>query len=156
MENLNPPPQTLAAPEQGGGDTAPPAPATPTPPPLSLLVALADALTDTLQRPTPGHHDYERETLHRQAELLNAFFATILKHQTEYEIECARSSTYEWIDLALRVQKQCTDTLKATSAIDYMKSLSPGMPALPASNPFSAYFDPPHPPKNNEQTGEPE
>jgi hypothetical protein len=99
-------------------NTPPPAPTTPEPrPPLKEITT---ALMATLANPASTH-----DRLHQQTALLHTLLCTIIKHQSEPEIARGCEVTHEWLELALRVQKQCVDTLKASAAIDYMQSLAP-------------------------------
>ncbi|MCB1783935.1 MAG: hypothetical protein KDI13_08050 [Alphaproteobacteria bacterium] len=70
----------------------------------------------------------DQTLLQRQAEILNTLFTTILDKKI-----CADSkdfgyytdTTQGWIEVALRIQKQCADTLKARAAIVYMNTIAP-------------------------------
>lgn len=104
-------------------DTPNTPPAAPEPPPP--LRQITTALMESLASPASTH-----DRLSQQGALLHTLLCTIVKHQSEREISQACEMTYEWLELALRVQKQCIDTMKAGAAIDYMQSIAPRRPLL--------------------------
>lgn len=98
--------------------TTPNEPNQPPPHDPEKIMALCHELADALSRP-----DYGSAVLRRQAHLLDHLIYSVMN--THYQREQTRSYfSSDLIELVLRIQKQCADTLKAVEAIDYMKSLS--------------------------------
>ncbi len=95
------------------------------------LSVLTNRLEDLLTTP-----EYNPDTLTAQTEILHALFTEILTHRVATRINNSKyyTSPMEWMMLALRVQKQCADTAKAQSAIEYMKHLNTA-PASPVPAP---------------------
>lgn len=73
--------------------------------------------------------------------LASGLFEKALNDPTDFGIY----HHYHRIDFALRLQKQCMDTLKAHAAINYMNAL------LPVTLPPVPYYPSPTPRKNDEQ-----
>ncbi len=97
---------------------------TPTPQDPQLLMAeICTALTQTLSAPTTDHID----ALQRQAALLNDLLYAVMRKNMERDVRRGFFDD-DRLALALRIQKQCVDTLKAASAIEYMRGLSGGAP----------------------------
>lgn len=96
-------------------------PAFPPPPTISEL-------TQGLRLAIQYDPDFNEHTfLERQAEILNMLFAAVIDKQICPDTEEFRRNsniTQSWLDLALRTQKQCLETLKARAAIDYMDSIT--------------------------------
>lgn len=110
--------------------------------PLSTLTA---QLEESLR--IPGQ---DPALLARQAELLDQLFATLLKDKVINNLENGYSTaTQDWLAFALRVQKQCVDTVKARGAIDYMQKLSAPRPMASSASAL------PHPRDIEKQTDEP-
>jgi hypothetical protein len=84
------------------------------------LSDLSEQLADTMQNALNGPH-----ALEAQAQLLNYMLCAVTKNHLRRDIEGGHFSP-EWINLALRIQKQCIDTVKACATIQYMDMLSTG------------------------------
>ena len=89
------------------------------------LSTLTQNLSDSLTKPID-----DQTLLLEQAILLNDLFKTVMHDKINTTIDGNYNSdiTQNWIHFSLRIQKQCTDTIKARSAIDYMQSLSAPRP----------------------------
>ena len=64
--------------------------------------------------------------LNKQAELLDRLFTAIIDEQVAPNVALQSNYpevTQSWLALALKIQKQCNDTLKSRAAIDYMHDL---------------------------------
>lgn len=107
------------------------------------IARLCADLEHLLINPSP-----EPDRLQRQAHLLDCYLYTVMRHNLHKDKQNGCLSE-TGIDLVLRIQKQCVDTMKAESAINYMRVLAPApihyMPPLP-----------PPPPNFSERTGESE
>lgn len=98
------------------------------------ITALYTALEALIERPqTP-------DTLEEQAHILNEIFTIIMRRNIKRDKERGYIDQ-DHLDLALRIQKQCNDTLKTRAAIEYMHNITKG----------DAH---PHPLKMLNQTGE--
>jgi hypothetical protein len=86
---------------------------------LQLLTAqLEQSLTD----PT-----LDRDILDEQAQILNQLFATIMHDKVSKAFtgkHYYHDATQQWLSQALRIQKQCTDTVKTKATINYMHALT--------------------------------
>jgi len=86
----------------------------------TLDPALNPALDGTLMI---GGHD--PALLTRQVEILDRMFTLLADHKILRALDKNYyESTHAWLHFALRIQKQCIDTMKARAAIDYMENLS--------------------------------
>lgn len=81
------------------------------------LNALRDDLADTLTKTETGP-----DILHRHAHMLDEILMALMGDNATTRINERYISG--WIDLVLRIQKQCADTVKTVEAIDYMKHIS--------------------------------
>lgn len=96
----------------------------PDPSPTPTRQALADlkeSLTESLRV-----NGYDAALLARQAELLDRVFdLSLCKAQGLLENYHAHGTeaAQNWLQFALRAQKQCADSMKARATIDYMESL---------------------------------
>jgi hypothetical protein len=96
----------------------------PRPAPPETAPALTAALAGTLC----GAPD--DALLARQAAILNGLFEALVAQKVDLN-SFHSSTTQNWLLFALRVQKQCTDTLKARAAITYMDTLVRPSPRPP-------------------------
>lgn len=104
----------------------------------SLPADIADATAKLAAALVDG--DYDRQIVQRQAQLLDTLLYTIMNKGID-----GKKNPEHWIPLALQVQKQCIDTLKARASIDYMDALFP----------YHRRSTPPTPlPENDERTDE--
>ena len=84
------------------------------------IAALKDALDDPLLI-----SGYDPALLARQAEILDRLFTAILDQKVAGRFDSRSPETVQqWMHFALRIQKQCTDTVKSKAAIDYMSTLN--------------------------------
>lgn len=81
---------------------------------IATLYATLDTLLEQPQTP---------DTLEQQAEILNAIFGAVMRRNVIHDKESGHIDT-DKLELALRVQKQCTDALKTRAAIDYMEKIT--------------------------------
>lgn len=92
---------------------------TPTPNITPLTKTLEESLTD------PHHNP---DTLDTQSQILDQLFMTIMTQNIADRLENPRpyrsDATMEWLAMALKIQKQCVETIKTKGAIDYMNSLT--------------------------------
>lgn len=104
-----------------------------------LVHAIADIdrfavpLREALTTPSAGG-----AALLRQAHLLDTMFLTVMRRYAggDYDDHFTGKPDDKALDLAMRVQKQCMDTLRAHSAISYMQAIAPGpSPLLPLPYP---------------------
>lgn len=72
--------------------------------------------------------EYPQSTLLRQAHFLDTMLYKLIDSYVE---DNDRDYRAEKIILALRIQKQCMDTLKAHGVINYMRNLLPDAPSTP-------------------------
>ena len=88
-----------------------------TPPTLTnLKEALASTLLIGGQDPA---------ILARQAEILDRLFTTILDQKVAERFNSRYPQDVQaWLHFALRIQKQCTDTMKSRTAMEYMNGLT--------------------------------
>ncbi len=101
-----------------------------------LITALYTELESLLEHPaTP-------DTLKQQADVLDAIFAAMMRRNVMRDKENGYIDPKN-LEFALRIQKQCNDTLKTRAAIDYMQNITKGDAS-------------PHPLQLIEQTGEAE
>lgn len=107
-----------------------------------LALSLDDAMHD------PAYAD---RTLGRQAHLLDVMFFSVMKRYADgdYDDEHTGAPDDKPLIFAMTVQKQCVDTLKALSAINYMKAIGLNSSMLP---PLPMPLPPPGPPDHDEQT----
>ena len=81
---------------------------------------IADVTADlerTLKNPDP-----DAPTLWRQGDLLDCLLYALMKDSLGNDRRMGRLC-HDQITMALRIQKQCAETIKAATAIDYMTSL---------------------------------
>ncbi len=95
------------------------------------------------------HPDPDTEKMDRQADLLDCMLYTVMRHGLHKNKESG-TIDYDQIDMALRIQKQCMDTVKTASTIEYMQSIT----SISTGIYPPLYKEPliPPPPKNDEQT----
>lgn len=98
------------------------------------LIGLVNHLEGLLMA-GPGH---ARGTLMRQSEVLDSIFNALIAANLKEAITARflgdgvdQAATARWLGHALQVQKQCMESLKAASAIDYMENISARSPAPP-------------------------
>lgn len=96
------------------------------------IAGLKDALAETLR--IDGH---DPAILNKQTAILDRLFTAILDQKVANALNSRYpESTRAWLHFALRVQKQCMDTVKSRSAIEYMDNLTTLKPmATPAPGP---------------------
>jgi hypothetical protein len=104
------------------------------------IAALCADLERSLASPAPG-----TGALERQGDLLDRLFTAVMRHNLQNDKRNGYIDENR-IGTALRIQKQCVDTLKAAGALDYMKTLA--LPRWPVPLP--------PPPQIREQTSETE
>lgn len=78
------------------------------------------AQLETSLSPDGGIPDHN---LSRQAHILEELLYAVLKSNIDTDIQKGYFNT-QGIELALRIQKQCADTVKTAAAIDYMNMLN--------------------------------
>ena len=100
------------------------------------ILTLCHDLAEALNRP-----DYGSAMLRRQAHLLDQLVYSVMNKHHEH-VQTRGYFSDDLIELVLRIQKQCVETLKAVEAIDYMKSLSSARVLRPI----------PPPPESGERT----
>ncbi len=83
------------------------------------IAALCADLAGALVKP-----DYGTDTLRRQAQLLDHLLYSVMARKVD-------GGGDAWIDLVLKIQKQCMDTIKAISAVDYMQAITAPRPRPP-------------------------
>ncbi|MCB1532612.1 MAG: hypothetical protein KDJ35_07070 [Alphaproteobacteria bacterium] len=88
------------------------------------MLALCADLLETLSQSASGADDL----LTRQAALLDQLLYAVMRKSLQTDLKRGYFDEAALL-LALRIQKQCADTVKAGAAIDYMKHL--GLPPLP-------------------------
>ena len=89
------------------------------------IEALTTHLKATLSTPSSP------ETLEEQTQILHQVFTTIMADKVAARLpNCDRypDTVMDWLALSLKIQKQCTATVKAKAAIDYMNALTPTPP----------------------------
>jgi len=95
------------------------------------LAACLNTSTDTIEG-----------TLRHQSEILSKLMAAYLKDT----IAAAQKNGYlsaDRLNLTLRIQRQCTETIKTAATIDYMQSLTPRkIISLPPKNTATAPTNP--------------
>lgn len=108
------------------------------------IAALCTDLEALLQNPAPGINPLER-----QSAVLDCLFYTVMRENLRRD-KINGSINEDRLHSALRIQKQCADTLKAHAAIEYMDQI--GLPRLPVKT------QPPLPalPHDDKQNGETE
>ncbi len=110
-DNKNLPPQTThPAGEQNAPTTAP---ALQNP---ETLTTLSTQLSKTMDRPQG-----EQAVLASQTQILDRLFTEIVNERVKSGMErygYLSNSTGEWLHFALRIQKQCVETVKAKGAIN--------------------------------------
>ncbi|NCT40327.1 MAG: hypothetical protein GW778_01520 [Alphaproteobacteria bacterium] len=97
--------------------------------PNPSITSLKASLEDTFV--ISGH---DPAILNKQAELLDRLFTAIIDEQVAPKIAIRTydaSVAQGWLAFALKIQKQCNDTLKSRAAIDYMHDLSNRITPLP-------------------------
>ncbi|MEM6781140.1 MAG: hypothetical protein AAF569_04700 [Pseudomonadota bacterium] len=93
-----------------------------TPPKETTLPDLCDALEDALTTPM-GIGDM----LHRQAHILDTMMHLVVRDAMDSARDKDRPMHFQerQINLAMRLQKQCVETMKATAAMEYMSAITP-------------------------------
>ncbi len=91
------------------------------------LAHLCEELDAALTNPTP-----DAPVLTRQSAILDKMLIAIMRNNLKKDIESA-SFNEDRLNMALRIQKQCMDTIKTCAAIEYMQFIAAtsGNPPLP-------------------------
>lgn len=79
-------------------------------------------LCDDLARSLHTQRD-DISVLGEQTHILNALFNATLAEQLDLNPKFGASSAQGWMELALKIQKQCMDTVRTRQASEYMESL---------------------------------
>lgn len=88
--------------------------------PQEHIKLLCERLAGSLYN-APGDHG----VLEEQVQVLNALFHATLAEQLELgKNRHGYDNAHGWLELALKIQKQCTDTVRTQKAIDYMNGLT--------------------------------
>ncbi len=92
------------------------------------LNALKDALADTLSTDKPQD---EQSVMSRQASILDQIFTILMAERVAPILTDPRKqqTVQDWLAYALRVQRQCHETLRTKASMAYMESLQKGPPA---------------------------
>jgi len=69
------------------------------------------------------HSPDDISVLAEQVHILNALFNATLAEQLDLNPKFGASSAQGWLELALKIQKQCMDTVRTRQASEYMESL---------------------------------
>lgn len=103
-----------------------PTPTSPQPITETDLIALVNHLEGLLMD-GPGKG---RGTLMRQSEVLDSIFNALIAANLKEAVTARflgqgvdQAATARWLQYALQTQKQCMESLKAVSAMDYMESI---------------------------------
>jgi hypothetical protein len=113
------------------------------------ITALTAELENILANP-----DMEIPALERQGDLLDCILYTLLRRNLRRDRKRG-TIDFENLENAMRIQKQCVDTLKASAAIDYMdavRSLSTGIYPARLAPPGTKIHSLPTPSKPDERT----
>ena len=86
------------------------------------LDALTKDLEQTLLPPNTKTENGDA-MLRRQAMLLDEMLMALMTDDVAAKIGTG-SYMGSWVDMVLRIQKQCAETVKTVEAIDYMKTIS--------------------------------
>jgi hypothetical protein len=89
------------------------------------ITALTVELDRMLENPNTGI-----TTLHRQAELLDCMLYAVMRGNLRRDKENGAIDRGN-LEQALRIQKQCVDTLKAAGTISYMQIISTNTLTMP-------------------------
>ncbi|HRQ60333.1 MAG TPA: hypothetical protein PLO23_02275 [Alphaproteobacteria bacterium] len=112
------------------------------------LISLLNHLEETLLQGSQS-----RSTLLRQSDLLDSIFNALVAANLKEAITAKfygktdHAATAGWLHAALRTQKQCMETLRTISAMDYMENIA----ARSAAFTYSSTPPTPHR-KNDERT----
>lgn len=90
------------------------------PTPQEQMNEVCADLMHTLSVQTDGPID--TDTLARQAKLLDDLLSAVMRRNLQGDLKRGHFSEYG-LAMALRIQKQCVDTIKAASTIEYMKQI---------------------------------
>jgi hypothetical protein len=93
-------------------------PEKPAPDPLTEIRDLTADLERILKNPSP-----HLSSLERQADLLDCLLTAVMRRN----VDVARKNNYfreDDIGFALRIQKQCLETMKAAGTVAYMQSIA--------------------------------
>lgn len=82
------------------------------------FAALCAQLEETLKDPNPF-----ADTLVRQSDLLDKLLYTVMRNNLKRDKSNGGFST-SGLETALRIQKQCVETIKAQGALEYMQSIN--------------------------------
>jgi len=90
-----------------------------TPPTIETLTAKLEETLTTAQR--------SDDILDAQAQILDQLFSQIIHGKVSVAFTGEhhyREDVQEWLAFALKIQKQCTDTVKTKGTLDYMNTLN--------------------------------
>ena len=92
--------------------------------PENDLSMLCRDLADAMYQPVAGP-----DMLRRQAYLLDQIIYALMDKHVNARIESGAYLT-DWLDMIMRVQRQCMDTVKTLEAADYMRALTTKRPPV--------------------------
>lgn len=99
------------------------------------LIGLLNHLEELLT----ADHNHARATLMRQSEILNAIFHALVATNLQDAItarfcgDANTDTTARWLGMVLQTQKQCAETLKTASTIEYLESIAAATKTIPPS-----------------------
>ncbi len=110
--------------------------------PNTNIQTLTTQLEELLTAP-----DQNLDTLTRQTQILDQLFTKLMTENIAQRVDNPRhynrDDTMQWLEITLKIQKQCNDTVKTRGALEYMNTLNRNIHKAPLS---------PHPVKIEKQT----
>jgi len=110
------------------------------------IAALCADLERILESPSP-----HLSAMERQVDLLDCLLYSVMRRNLSKDKKNG-SFNAESLEMALRIQKQCMDTMKASSTVEYMQCIASAAAGVYPPRVYGETVHPlPPPPENEEQ-----